>query len=120
VEEYLTRLYEVLAPARVVSGLLSDDWATGFVLFNATVIALGFLCYVGPVRAGRGTAGVVAWLWVIAEMANGIGHIILAVASKGYFPGLLTALALLVTSTYLALSLRADGKNGGQATTSVA
>jgi hypothetical protein len=39
VEEYATRLYEVFAPARLVSGLASDDLATGLFL---AVIAKGY------------------------------------------------------------------------------
>jgi hypothetical protein len=108
VEEYVTRLYEIFAPARLVSGLLSDDLAVGFVIINATVIAVGIWCYVGPVRSGRGAAWLVAWLWTVIELANGIGHIILAVLTARYFPGSLTAVVLVCTAASLAFSLRAD------------
>jgi len=35
IEEYSTRLYDVLAPARLVSSLFSDDRSIGFAIFNA-------------------------------------------------------------------------------------
>jgi Protein of unknown function with HXXEE motif len=108
VEEYATRLYEVFAPARLVSGLFSDDVAVGFVIANAIVITVGIWCYVGPVRSGRGAARPVAWVWAVIELANGIGHIILAVLARGYFPGAMTAVVLVFAAASLALSLRAD------------
>lgn len=108
VEEYATRLYEVFAPARLVSELFSDDVAVGFVIANAIIITVGIWCYVGPVRSGRGAARLVAWLWTVIELANGIGHIILAVLARGYFPGAMTAVVLVYAAASLASSLRAD------------
>ncbi len=35
IEEYSTRLYDVLAPARFVSSFFSDDRSIGFAIFNA-------------------------------------------------------------------------------------
>ena len=108
IEEYLTHLYKVLAPARYVSGLFSENLAVGFVAFNSIVVLLGFGCYFGPIRAARGAAVIVAWAWVVIELANGVGHILLALNAGGYFPGLVTGVALLLASAYLARSLRAD------------
>jgi len=34
IEEYSTRLYDVLAPARLVSSLFSDDRSIGFAIFK--------------------------------------------------------------------------------------
>lgn len=108
VEEYATRLYEVFAPAGLVSGLFSDDLAVGFMIANDIVITVGIWCYVGPVRSGRGSARLVAWLWTVIELANGTGHIILAVLARSYFPGAMTAVVLVYAAASLALSLRAD------------
>jgi hypothetical protein len=108
VEEYVTRLYEVFAPARFVSGLVSDDAAVGFIIVNAIIIVVGFWCYIGPVRSGRGAARLVAWWWTVIEMANGIGHAVFAVRAAGYFSGALTAVVLVCTATCLAISLRTD------------
>ena|SRR5688572_32681038 len=111
VEEYATRLYEVFAPARLVSGLVSNDLATGFVLINAIVIVLGIWCYVGPVRSGHG-GSLVAWLWTVIELANGIAHIFFAVLAKGYFSGAVTAVVLVGVAASLVFSLRADKRGG--------
>jgi hypothetical protein len=103
VEEYATRLYAVFAPARFVSGLVSDDPATGFVIVNASLVALGVWCYLGPVRAGRPSARAWVWGWVALELANGFGHSLLALSAGGYFPGALTGPVLFLTAAWLAL-----------------
>jgi hypothetical protein len=116
VEEYSTRLFEVFAPARVLSGFVNSDLAVGFVTINAIIVAIGICCYVGPVRSGREAARPIAWLWVGIELVNGIAHIILAVLAGGYFSGALTAVLLVATSVYLAFSLRADRDRGALVT----
>jgi hypothetical protein len=108
VEEYVTRLYEVFAPARFVSGLVSDNLAVGFVIVNAIIIMAGIWCYLGPVRSGRDAAWPVAWLWTVIEVANGIAHIVFAVVAGGYFSGAATAVVLVCSATYLGISLRID------------
>ena len=120
IEEYLTHLYEVLAPARYISGLFSENLALGFVAFNTAVIALGIGCYFGLIRSARGAANIVAWIWVVVELANSVGHIFLALNAGGYFPGLVTGVALLFVSAYLARSLRSDKERREQGTRSVA
>jgi hypothetical protein len=112
VEEYLTRLFEVFAPARFVSGLVHSDLAVGFVTINAIVVGIGIASYVGPVRSGREAARLVAWLWVVIELVNGVAHIALAALARGYFSGAITAVVLVGTSACLAFSLRADGNRG--------
>jgi hypothetical protein len=82
--------------------------AVGFVIINAIVITVGIWCYVGPVRSGRGAAWLVAWLWTVIELANGIGHITFAVLAEGYFSGALTAVVLVCTAACLGFSLRTD------------
>jgi len=105
VEEYATGLYQVLVPARFVSGLVSDDLAVGFAVINSALVALGFWCYLVPVRSGRPAARAWAWGWAIVEIGNGAGHVALALLAGGYFPGLLTAPLLFVTASWLALLL---------------
>ena len=108
VEEYVTRLYDVFAPARFVSGLIGEDLATGFIVINAAVVALGIWCYLGPVRSGQGAGRVVAWSWLVVELVNGAGHILMAASTGGYFSGVLTGVALSATAVCLALSLIVD------------
>ena len=108
VEEYVTRLFEIFAPARFVAGLVSDDLALGFVVFNALFLVIGAWCYVGPVRAGGVAGRAAAVVWIAIELANSVGHITIAVSSGAYFSGSATAVPLLVTAVCLALSMLAD------------
>ena len=112
VEEYVTRLFEVFAPARFVSGLVSEDLALGFAVVNAAIVAVGAWCYVGPVRAGGVAGQTAAAVWIAIELANGIAHLAIAAASGAYFSGSLTAGLLLVTAACLAFSLLRDRKRG--------
>lgn len=109
VEEYVFRLYDVLAPARFISALVSDDLARGFAIANALLVLAGVLCYVWSVRPRRPSARAVAWFWSLLELGNGLGHSAFAVARLGYFPGVATAPALLGLSGYL---LRLLGRTG--------
>ena len=105
-EEYFTRLYAVLAPARFVSGLLFGDPRIGFVIFNASLVAFGLWCYFGPVRHARQSATALAWFWVVLEVLNGAVHIVWAMSAGGYRPGLVTAPVLVVIALLLASALR--------------
>ena len=69
----LFRLYDVFAPARFVSGLVSDDRAVGFALVNAGLVAFGLWCYFARVRSGHPAGRAFAWFWAALELANGIG-----------------------------------------------
>ena len=95
-EEYLGALWEVLAPARAISGLFSDDLAVGFAVANTLIVVLGFACYLGPIRLGWRSAEIVAWSWVLLEVGNSIGHTLFAVGAGGYFPGTYTTPLLFV------------------------
>jgi hypothetical protein len=105
VEEYVFRLYDALAPARWVSGLIGIDRAIGFVVANSLLVSFGLWCYLARVRsshpAGRGWV----WFWTILESANGIVHLALVAAAGGYFPGAATAPLLLGVSGWLAAAL---------------
>jgi Protein of unknown function with HXXEE motif len=106
IEEYATKLYEVFPPARFLSGLLSDDHATGFLAGNVVLVAFALFCYAVPVRSGWPAARALAWFWVLLELGNGTGHLLLAASRGGYFPGAATAPFLLFASVWLALLLR--------------
>ena len=102
VEEYVTGLYEVFAPARFVSGLISDDLSVGFAVINAALVAVGFWCYVWPVRSGGPHPRAWAWCWVTLELGNGLTHVVLALSARAYFPGALTPPLLVGTAAWLA------------------
>jgi hypothetical protein len=110
IEEYIFRLYEVFAPARFVSGLLSDDLAVGFAAANAILILFGLWCYFARVRKDGPSGWRWAWFWAFLEAGNGTGHLLLASIRLGYFPGAATAPLLLGLGGWLAVTLR-----GGQA-----
>jgi hypothetical protein len=112
VEEYVTRLFEVFAPARFVSGLVSEDLALGFAVVNAVFVGVAAWCYVGPVRAGGVAGQTAAAVWIAIELANGAGHLGIAAASGGYFSGSLTAVLLVVIAACLAFSLLTDRRRG--------
>ena len=103
VEEYVTKLYEVFAPARFVSSLVSANLGVGFVVFNAGLVGFGLWCWAVPVRSGWPAARGLAWFWVILELGNGIGHSVLALSRRAYFPGVATAPLLLVFAAWVAI-----------------
>ena len=49
-EEYRGRLYEVFAPARLVSGLVSNDLERGFVIANLALVAFRLWCFLWPIQ----------------------------------------------------------------------
>ena len=105
VEEYLFRLYDVFAPARYVSTMLGLPPPLGFAIANILLVLFGLWCWFARVRHGRPGARGLAWFWALLETANGVGHISLALAARGYFPGLFTAPLLLAFGPWLALRL---------------
>jgi hypothetical protein len=109
-EEYYSPLYDVLAPARFISSLVSSNLAFGFAIANVVLVLFGLWCYLARVRKGHTSGRSWAWFWTILEGANGVGHLMLTVGSRGYFPGDATAPLLLGLSLWLgATLLRADG-----------
>jgi hypothetical protein len=110
VEEYFLKLYEVFAPARFISSLISSNLSAGFLAANAAIVALAVWCWAIPVRSGSGSARGVVWFWVLLEFGNGVGHTALALSRGGYFPGAGTAPLLIVFATWLAV-LQAGQEN---------
>lgn len=107
VEEYVFRLFDVLAPARFISSMLSSDLARGFAIANTGLVLFGVWCYAARVHRGLPSARGLAWFWALLELGNGVGHSVLALARGGYFPGVATAPFLLGISVYLIAKLSA-------------
>jgi hypothetical protein len=105
VEEYSTRLYDVLAPARLISSLFSANLSVGFAIFNAALVAFGLWCFFGPIRHGSRWAVRLAWFWVVLEVLNGCAHIVWAASVGAYRPGLATAPILLAIALVLGWQL---------------
>lgn len=110
VEEYVFRLYDVLAPARYVSGLFGVDREIGFIVVNSALVLFGLWCWHRSRLPGRVA---LAWFWALLEIANGLAHIGLALAAGGYFPGLVTAPLLLGLGGWLALRLGRRSPDSG-------
>ena len=105
VEEYVFRLYEALAPARWISGLLGFNPAIGFAIVNTLLVSFGVWCYVARVQMPRSAGRWWAWFWAVMEAANGVIHLLLAADQRGYFPGAATAPLLLGFSAALGVEL---------------
>jgi len=75
-----------------------------FVAINVVVYAFCFATLVLCVRGGR-LATAFAWLFAMAMLLNGMGHVGMMVITRGYFPGGATAVLLLLLSGYLMLHL---------------
>jgi len=106
IEEYSNRLYDVLAPARFVSGLFSNDLRVGFVIFNVLLVAFGLGCFLGPVLRGARPARGLAWFWVVLEFLNGCAHMTWAASAGAYRPGLATAPVLVTIALILGWQLQ--------------
>jgi hypothetical protein len=104
-EEYVFRLYDFFAPARFVSGLVSENLALGFAVVNIGIVLFGIWCYVARVRPGHLSAPLWIWPWVAVEAMNGILHPAIALSRRAYFPGAVSAPILAVLSLYLAVRL---------------
>ena len=76
-----------------------------FLLFNVAWLAV-WAASVPALRSGRTAAFFPAWFLAIAGMLNGIGHPSFAVASGGYFPGLVTSPFIGVAGAFLWVRLR--------------
>lgn len=99
----------VLALATVIQSThFAEEWITGFharfpallgldpmplsffVPFNLAWIVT-WIVSIPFLRLGRRPAFFTAWFLAIAGMLNGVAHPMMAIASGGYFPGLITS-----------------------------
>jgi hypothetical protein len=113
IEEYVTKLYAVFAPARFVSSLVSNDLALGFLVANAILVSFGLWCWAVPVRSGWRAAREIVWFWTILELGNGISHSAIALWRGHYFPGVGTAPLLLLFASWLAVLQTRQGSRAG-------
>jgi len=102
IEECSGRLYEVFAPARFASGLISQDPRRGFLVINAALVAFGLWCVFWPIRRHWRSAAGLIWFWIAIELVNGVGHSLWSLVERRYTPGVGTALVLVLLSAYLA------------------
>ena len=76
-----------------------------FVAFNLVWLII-WMASVPGLSDGRRGAFFAAWFLAIAGILNGIAHPLLALASNGYFPGLVTSPFIGAAGVWLCLSLR--------------
>ena len=109
----------------IQSAHFAEEWATGFqirfpallgldpiplsffVSFNLAWIAF-WIVSIPVLRLGRRPAFFAAWFLAIAGMLNCVAHPMMAIASGGYFPGLITSPIIGLASVILWQRLRSS------------
>ena len=95
-EEFLTGFQ------RRFPALVGDRWTdTQFLVFNAAWLTTFVLAAWGLHRRRPLAVLIVLFLALAGGVGNGIGHLLLAVAQRGYFPGAWTAPLCLIVGTVL-------------------
>lgn len=106
-EEFLTGLY-----IRFPSFLGLTPWPSEFfVTFNLAWIAIWIVSAVG-IHYHFQAAYFPVWFFTLGMIGNGIFHPLLALSSRGYFPGLFTSPVVGVIGVVLALKLWELTKHG--------
>ncbi|MGI9551159.1 MAG: HXXEE domain-containing protein [Aurantibacter sp.] len=100
-EEYIGRLWENFPPATFLTGLLSDNRETGFLIINIGLFVFGMFSWFFSVLRDNTLVKSILWFWIGLEIINGIGHPIWSLSQGGYTPGLLTAPILLILAILL-------------------
>ena len=101
IEEYFFQLFDVFGPARFLIGLVAENLSLGFAIANSLVVAFIFWTYFFRIRPESPNARAWTWGWALVELANGIGHVLLANSAGSYFPGVYTAPLLILFSLAL-------------------
>jgi hypothetical protein len=95
IEEYYGRLWEVYAPAKFITGLVSNENEKGFIIINIALFIAGILIWSAAVR-NHSSAIVPVWVLTILEIINSIGHSVWALMEREYVPGVATAPILFI------------------------
>jgi hypothetical protein len=101
IEESIGKLWEVYPPATFLSGLVSANLKTGFIIINVGLFIILTLTWLTTFSKNYSTKALL-WLWIILELINGIGHSFWAIIERSYVPGLATAPVLIILALYLA------------------
>lgn len=101
IEEYIGKLWEVFPTATTLTGLVSDNLETGFLIINIGLFIFGMLCWLFIVRKEHSFSKTVIWFWIVLEIINGVGHPVWSLYQRAYTPGLFTAPFLFITALYL-------------------
>ena len=101
IEEFFGKLWDVFPPAKFLSGLVSANLKTGFIIINAGLFIVLILTWLTTFNKSYSTRPLL-WLWIILELINGVGHSLWAIIERSYVPGLATAPILIILVLYLA------------------
>jgi len=104
IEEYFGKLWEVYAPAKFITGLVSSDHEKGFIIINIALFIVGLLILFALVR-NYSFAVVPVWILTVMEIINSVGHSIWAIMERDYVPGVATAPVLFILAVYLVRQL---------------
>lgn len=104
-EEYMGRLWAIFPPARFLTGLVSNNHESGFLIINIGLFVFGLWCWLFPVLKEYSYTRGLIFFWIIIELINGIGHPLWSLYQKAYTPGTITAPILLIVAVYLLLKL---------------
>lgn len=108
IEELVFKFYELFPPMASIYRHAPHLAPPAFILANALLVVVGFVClfrWVWPARRG---ARRVVWVWVSVEAFNVFAHCVWAILIRGYNPGLVTALGFVPILAYLIYLLRSD------------
>jgi len=106
IEEYVGEIYIRLPQLFELPPIDKDE----FVIFNLVAYAVFILGGIALFRNYRGVMVIPIFFVLLGVMANGIIHVLLALWTASYFPGLYTALLYLFLGPYLIRML--TGKRG--------
>lgn len=109
VEEYRSGFYRLFPP------VLGDEaWsAHQFLAFNLVWMVVFALAGIGIARGWRPAFLVALFLALGGGVGNGLGHLMLAVRARGYFPGAYTAPLVFLAGCVLAFQLLRTADSGG-------
>ncbi len=108
IEETYGKLWDVYPPATYLSGLVSADLKSGFIIINVSLFIVLMLTWLSTFSKAWSPRGLL-WIWIVLETINGIGHSVWAIIERSYVPGLATAPLVLFLALWLAsLLLRAS------------
>jgi hypothetical protein len=95
IEESIGKLWDVYPPATFLSGLVSTNLKTGFIIINVSLFIVLMLTWLATFSKNFSVKPFL-WFWSIMELINGIGHSVWAITEGSYTPGLATAPILFI------------------------
>ena len=108
VEEYVFKLYERFPPMRFIYRSVPELARPAFIVFNLFLFLFGLFCYFYWVRPERKGAAIIIWIWIAIQIVTISAHLVWAILTGGYNPGLATVPLFIPVVIYLIYQLRRD------------